>query len=424
MTAYYYNVKDYGALGNGADDDTAQIQAALDDAVATGGLVIFPPGRYMVTNLSVNMPASDFRGIQLRGANYANCIIQRIDENPAHAGPILNITAHSVQMSDLKFYDYIPANPLQQPTNHWVLVQYSARNDFDVDRCWFGTGYIPMKCGSDQESGDQARFNGCIFEAGRRHGLYLHGFHNVRVIGNVFFRHGLYIEGDEPDKAALRIEGIPDHAPASNFTITGNYFLHSQYAHQIGTKLARAVTITGNFFCLAGIYDEGGFDDINLTSTDRVTIASNVSVQAFDPLPDPPPAPPNNLVNRRIITIAEDCRNVQIGENSFEPGIHGVIRDLAPDTSITPQTIRRSKSWAPGTFYPNTAVYTDVPVPGARPGDAAMAAWETLTPGAMLISAHVPANDTVNVTVYNATPFPYLNTGTLHVTVWKKPPVS
>jgi hypothetical protein len=46
-----YNVKDYGALGDGATNDTAAIQTAVDAAsTAGGGTVYFPAGTYKVTN--------------------------------------------------------------------------------------------------------------------------------------------------------------------------------------------------------------------------------------------------------------------------------------------------------------------------------------------------------------------------------------
>lgn len=45
-----YNVKDYGAVGDGETDDTDAINAALDAVCATGGLLVFPPGTYVVTN--------------------------------------------------------------------------------------------------------------------------------------------------------------------------------------------------------------------------------------------------------------------------------------------------------------------------------------------------------------------------------------
>lgn len=44
----YYNVRQYGALGNGSTDDTAAIQAAVA-AASSGGIVFFPSGTYFVT---------------------------------------------------------------------------------------------------------------------------------------------------------------------------------------------------------------------------------------------------------------------------------------------------------------------------------------------------------------------------------------
>jgi hypothetical protein len=49
-----FNVKHYGATGNGSTDDTANVQAALDAAEVAGGAVFFPAGTYMVTGLTYN----------------------------------------------------------------------------------------------------------------------------------------------------------------------------------------------------------------------------------------------------------------------------------------------------------------------------------------------------------------------------------
>ena len=43
-----FNVKQYGATGNGTTDDTAAIQAAIDAVPASGGTVFFPAGTYIV----------------------------------------------------------------------------------------------------------------------------------------------------------------------------------------------------------------------------------------------------------------------------------------------------------------------------------------------------------------------------------------
>src|ERR1700691_5533219 len=48
-SALVFNVKSYGALGNGTTDDTVAIQTAYTAAAAAGGgIVFFPPGTYLV----------------------------------------------------------------------------------------------------------------------------------------------------------------------------------------------------------------------------------------------------------------------------------------------------------------------------------------------------------------------------------------
>ena len=49
-TAYWFNVKSYGAAGNGVKDDTTAIQNAMNAAGAVGGTVYFPPGNYLISN--------------------------------------------------------------------------------------------------------------------------------------------------------------------------------------------------------------------------------------------------------------------------------------------------------------------------------------------------------------------------------------
>lgn len=79
--SWRYNVKDYGAVGNGSTDDSVAIKACIAAAVATKGSgtapvraeVVFPPGNYYVTQNDTLFLASDgsstngVQGLKIRG---------------------------------------------------------------------------------------------------------------------------------------------------------------------------------------------------------------------------------------------------------------------------------------------------------------------------------------------------------------------
>jgi hypothetical protein len=50
------SVKDFGAVGNGTDDDTAAIQAANNAAASSGVQLVFPSGSYLVSSISLTAP--------------------------------------------------------------------------------------------------------------------------------------------------------------------------------------------------------------------------------------------------------------------------------------------------------------------------------------------------------------------------------
>lgn len=60
----WFNVKDYGAAGDGKEDDTAAVQAAIDAAKKEGGIVYLPPGTYNVSSLNITNVA---RGMVIQG---------------------------------------------------------------------------------------------------------------------------------------------------------------------------------------------------------------------------------------------------------------------------------------------------------------------------------------------------------------------
>ena len=66
-----YNVKDrdYGAVGDGSNDDTAEIQAAINAAISTGGIVFMPAGIYKISApLDFSALAGTNKSVYLRGS--------------------------------------------------------------------------------------------------------------------------------------------------------------------------------------------------------------------------------------------------------------------------------------------------------------------------------------------------------------------
>jgi len=53
-----YNVKAYGALGDGVASDSAAIIAAIAAIPATGGTLYFPPGVYNITSGAISLKSN------------------------------------------------------------------------------------------------------------------------------------------------------------------------------------------------------------------------------------------------------------------------------------------------------------------------------------------------------------------------------
>lgn len=77
---WYTDVHDYGAKGDGAADDTAPIQSAIDALPAEGGTVYFPPGTYQISGVLVRKDFTRLvgasRGVTLRSNGGAQALVR------------------------------------------------------------------------------------------------------------------------------------------------------------------------------------------------------------------------------------------------------------------------------------------------------------------------------------------------------------
>lgn len=86
----WLNVIDFGAVGDGAADDTPAIQAAIDAALAASGTtIIFPRGVYLVTGLTVSWGSSGI-SINFKGSGKNNTEIRKTG---ASSAAVFDLTA-------------------------------------------------------------------------------------------------------------------------------------------------------------------------------------------------------------------------------------------------------------------------------------------------------------------------------------------
>ena len=99
----FFNVKDYGAVGNGSTNDTTACQAAFTAAASANGTVYFPDGHYLITSAltcTVNTVMavrgnSRFTSVIVQGTTSADGIVADLSSG--------NNLKNQIQISDLGF---------------------------------------------------------------------------------------------------------------------------------------------------------------------------------------------------------------------------------------------------------------------------------------------------------------------------------
>ena len=118
----WYDVRAYGALGNGVADDTTAINAAIAAAAAVGGgTVYFPQGSYC-----------SFTGLTVNGANGAVYLVGVSDQygtnlsTCAHDVKLISLTGASHQINNMSLTGYDA--PTASATSHVVHFQSGCTN--------------------------------------------------------------------------------------------------------------------------------------------------------------------------------------------------------------------------------------------------------------------------------------------------------
>ncbi|MFB8830393.1 glycosyl hydrolase family 28-related protein [Azotobacter sp. CWF10] len=132
-----YNVKSFGALGDGINDDRVAIQAAIDAAHASGGgTVHLPPGEYRVSAAGVPSDGCLMLkdGVYLAGAGMGQTVIKLVDGSGQKITGMVR-SANGEETSNFGMRDL-------------TLDGNRANTSGKVDG-WFN-GYIPGQAGADR----------------------------------------------------------------------------------------------------------------------------------------------------------------------------------------------------------------------------------------------------------------------------------
>ena len=212
-SALYYNVKSntYGAVGDGAVDDTSAIQAAINAAnAAGGGVVFFPKGTYRVT-AALTLPGS----VHLLGTSAATSIL-RID----HATAKLLVTSGT----PTTFWQTVALLTLTAAqANSGNIVDCSSSDFFLLRECFIGGA----NCDGDLVLAGASNFlklDGCTLSPGSASASAVRAQNAILVaIGNYFIPNAAYSPANGMVDSVSAVVDIVGNVFDNTFATSGTY---------------------------------------------------------------------------------------------------------------------------------------------------------------------------------------------------------
>lgn len=230
------NVKDYGATGDGATDDTTAVQAAIDDAIASSlGGIFFPPGTYRIstTGLAVS-GASNFK---IMGAGEGSIIAFLTESHVSTARSLIAMRGGS---SNVEIENLILDGNKAGVTFGSIetrLLDVENTTDLLVTSCTIrnSTGRA-TRIGDAANACDRITFHNCRITENDNSGLEFDDAAIVRIADCNFDGNS---DGSGQDAGDVFI--VPTVAGADDFLIEGCYFDSNEddrSIHALGTTAA------------------------------------------------------------------------------------------------------------------------------------------------------------------------------------------
>lgn len=291
ITQNHYNVKDFGATGDGVTDDTAAILAAAAAIGATdyGKELFFPEGTYILTDRILIESRNNFT---IRGYN---AIIKGDDAMPITAGhELIQIKiCNDWTMRDLQFDGNQTNRGSAELTIHNVSVQQGER--WSIENCYSYDSPCDGFYISAYDNTDSTTFPidftilNCVADGSYRQGMSIINSINGNVIG------GAYINSDGiAPQSGIDIEANASTAlPAnSGLTIrdvrlegnTGDGILMSSGYEGYGISIQNCYfeDNDGNDINVGAYVDINGCSFVNrAVTTDCIDLAANANANAI-----------------------------------------------------------------------------------------------------------------------------------------------
>jgi len=303
----WFNVKVYGAKGDGSTDDTAAIQAAINAChTAGGGVVYFPEGIYVVTptgSPSVGISLLGMTGVRLVGAGARASTLKKTANGALIqlSGPASDLTGathcryctveslgvNGNGQSGLVFQCYYADNILLRD----VFVTSNLDIVCDTAECWDSRAYniVAESCGSTTANASTPVFY-------LRNSAAASGFGNSTDTVNNFYLHGCRLEAFHTG-AVWVAQGLGNSAGPNSIFITDCKMESSNIngGPHLSVDANSRDVYAKHLYCYSGGFT-GGYstaqdlivfgpqfgtlDDVTLSNGGTATVANGITINA------------------------------------------------------------------------------------------------------------------------------------------------
>lgn len=188
-----YNVLDYGANGNGKDDNTAAFQNALDNAGIHGGIVYAPPGNYIFKG-RLNIPAAvtlqgSFGTVPAHNGNrdqglpkpgeFGTVLMPTADRGSEEAPAFITIHTNAALRGVLVYYPDQTETGEPYPYPWCIALRGKNPGIYDTE--------LLNPYNAIDASGNERHFIRCVYGQPLRRGIFIDGIYDIGRVEDVHF---------------------------------------------------------------------------------------------------------------------------------------------------------------------------------------------------------------------------------------------